>query len=101
LKIKAVEKAENQLMETILSGGLNNDLLDLANQKATQLKRDKQILYDKIDEYQYKQEDSGVIAEFAKSWKKADYSRKKSVAEIMINKILISEDGNIEIIWNI
>lgn len=101
LKIKAVEKAENQLMETILSGGLNNDLLDLANQKATQLKRDKQILYDKLDEYNYKQEDCSVIVDLAKSWKKADYSRKKSVAEIMINKILISEDGNIEIIWNI
>ena len=101
LKIKAVEKAEKQLMDAILSGGLNEDLLNLANQKATQLKRDKQVLHDKIDGLQCKDQDNSIIVDLAKTWEKADYSRKKSVAEIMIHKILISEDGSIKIIWNI
>jgi hypothetical protein len=48
LKIKEVERAEKQLIDTMLSGGLNDDLLALANQKATQLKRDKLTLYERM-----------------------------------------------------
>jgi len=39
-----------QLVDTMLSGGFNDDLPVLANQKATQLKRDKAALYDRIEE---------------------------------------------------
>ncbi len=101
LKIKAIEKSEKQLMDTILTGGFNDDLLKLANQKATQLKNDRQILYQRLDELNESSEDTDVIINLAKSWQTADYTCKKSVAMLMIHKIMISEDGSTQIIWNI
>jgi ATP-dependent protease HslVU (ClpYQ) peptidase subunit len=85
----------------MLTGGFNDDLLALANQKATQLKRDKIALYDRIEELRSRSDETDVVVNLAKSWKTADYSRKKEVAMIMIHKIIISEDGSTEIHWNI
>lgn len=101
LKIKAIEKSEKQLMDTILTGGFNDDLLKIANQKATQLKNDKQILYKQMEEINDNGEDTNIVINLAHSWRSADYNCKKSVAMIMIHKIIISEDGNAQIIWNI
>jgi len=101
LKVKAIEKAETQLLDTMVSGGFNSDLLMLANEKATQLKREKLALYERIEELRDRQSETGVVVDMAKSWKRADYSRKKSVAMIMIDRILINEDGSAKIIWNI
>lgn len=101
LKIKLIEKTEKQLMDTMLSGGFNEDLLTLANQKATQFKKDKQALYERIDELKSKEEETDIIIDLARSWKTADYERKKEVATIMIHQIIISEDGSTKIVWNI
>lgn len=101
LNIKTIEQSEKQLMDTILSGGLNEDLLALANQKATQFKKDKLALYERIDELKSLDEETDVVVNLAKSWKTADYNRKKEVAAIMIYQIIIGEDGSTKIIWNI
>lgn len=101
LKIKEIEKAEKQLIDTMLSGGFNDALLTLANQKATQLKRDKSVLYERIEELKNQSNETNIVVNLAKSWKTADYSRKKEVAMIMIHKIIISENGDTKIIWNI
>ena len=101
LKLKTVEQNEKQLIDTMLSGGFNADLLALANRKAEQLKLDRIALQDRIDELKSKNEDASVIVNLGRSWKAADYRRKKEVADIMIDKILIEENGNTKIIWNI
>lgn len=101
LKFKTVEQNEKQLIDTMLAGGFNADLLALANQKAAQLKQDKIALQNRIDELKSISEDSAVIVNLSRSWKSADYRRKKEVADIMIDKILIGENGNTKIIWNI
>lgn len=101
LRIKAVEKAEQQLVDTMLAGGFNENLLVLANQKATQLKRDKQVLYDRLDDLKSRDNEADVVVNLAKSWRTADYNRKKAVAGIMIHKIVIGEDGGAKIWWNI
>lgn len=101
LKIKAIEKSEKQLMDTMLTGGFNADLLTIANQKATQLKNDKQILYRQMEAINDSGEDADMVINLAHSWRSADYNCKKSVAMLMIHKIIISEDGNAQIIWNI
>ncbi len=101
LKIKAIEKSEKQLLDTMLAGGFNDDLLTLANQKATQFKNDKQALYERIEELGNRKDETDQVVNLARSWKTADYNCKKSVAMIMIHKIMISEDGNAQIIWNI
>lgn len=101
LKIKAAEKAEKQLVDTMLSGCFNDDLLTLANQKAAQLKRDKAALYDRMEELKSRGNETDIVVNLAKCWETADYSRKKEVAMIMICKIIISESGDAKIIWNI
>ena len=101
LKIKAIEKSEKQLLDTMLAGGFNDDLLMIANQKATQFKRDRLELYDRIEELKSRGDEKDVVVNLAKSWKTADYNRKKAVAMIMIDKIIISEDGSTKIVWNI
>ncbi len=101
LRLKAVEQKEKQLIDSILAGGFNADLLALANKKAEQLKLDRITLQDRIDLLKSKNEDSTVIVNLGRSWKSADYRRKKEVADILIDRILIGEEGNSKIIWNI
>lgn len=59
LKLKAVEQNEKQLIDNMLSGGFNADLIVLANRKAEQLKLDRITLQEKIDGIKSKNEDSG------------------------------------------
>lgn len=101
LKIKAIEMSEKQLMDTMLAGGFNEDLLVLANQKATQFKRDRLALFDRMEELKSKGDETNTVVNLSRSWKNADYSRKKEVAMIMIHQIIISEDGSTKIIWNL
>lgn len=101
LKIKAIEISEKKLVDTILTGGFNEDLLILANQKATQLKRDRLALFDRMEELKSKGEETNAVVNLSRSWKNADYNRKKEVAMIMIHQIIISEDGSTKIIWNL
>ena len=101
LKIKAIQKSENQLLDTMLAGGFNDDLLALANQKATQLKKDRLALEERIEELKGLSEETDVVINLSKSWKSADYNCKKAVVSIMISKIVISENGDTKIIWNI
>lgn len=101
LKLKAVEKSENQLMDTMLSGGFNEDLLALANQKASQLKRNKLALNERIENLKSRSSESDAMVDLTKSWQTADYDRKKAVAMIMIHKIEIAEDGSTKVIWRI
>ena len=76
-------------------------LLAIANQKATQLKRDRLALYARIEELNSREEKTDAVVNLPKLWCTADYQQKKSVAMIMIHKILIREDGSTQIIWNI
>ena len=69
LKIKAIEKSEKQLLDTMLAGGFNDDLLALANQKATQLKRDRLALYERIEDLKSRDDETDVVVNLAKSWK--------------------------------
>ena len=101
LKIKAIEQSENQLMDRMLSGGFDADLLTLANKKAAQLKRDKLALYDRLEKIQDREDKKNAAVNLEKAWRQANYNRKKSVAMIMIHQILIGEDGSAKVIWNI
>ena len=101
LRIKAVEKSEAGLLDNILSGGFNADLVALANQKATALKRERLELYEKIEELKNDAPDIKYVIDLSRSWQNADFKRRKQVASIMIDRIIIGEDGSAKIIWNI
>ena len=101
LQLKAIEKSERQLIDSMMSGGFNEALLALANEKASRLKHEKLALQDRLDELQCAEEAAEAVVDLAKSWKKADYEGRKAVAMLMVHKIAISEDGSAKITWNI
>ena len=101
LRIKEIEKSEQTLVDTMLSGRLNDAMLDIMNAKAAALKKSKSELYDRIDSIRASANEAGAVIDLARSWKNADYDRKKAVASIMVQKIIIGENGNVRIIWNI
>ena len=101
LKVKAIEQSERHLLDTMLTGGFNDDLLSIANQKATRLKQDRLALLERMEELKRMEQETKVSVNLAKSWKHADYAQKKAVAMILIHRILIREDGSTQIVWNI
>lgn len=101
LKIKAIEQSEKQLLDTMLTGGFNEALLAIANQKSTQLKQDRLALQERIETLKSQDQESKSNVNLVKLWKNADYAKKKAVAMIMIHKIVIFEDGSTQIVWNI
>lgn len=101
LKLKSIEQAEQHLLDNMLTGGFNEELLALANQKAAQLKKDRLALYERLEELKSQSEEAKTVVDMARSWQGADYSRKKSVAMVMIHNIVIAEDGSVKIEWNI
>lgn len=100
-KIKEIEQAEKQLIDSMLAGGYQDALLTLANQKAAQLKRERMVLKERIEDLKSRRDETYRAVDLARSWTKADYSRKKEVAMLLIYKVVISEDGSAEIVWNI
>lgn len=101
LKMKAIEKAERQLLDAMLAGGFNDDLLAIANQKAARFKRDRLALAERLEELRNRGEETDTAVNPIELWKTAGYDRKKTVAMVMIHKIVISEGGGVKVLWNI
>ena len=100
LKIKAIEQSEKQLLDTILTGGCNEDLLAIAKQKATQLRRNPLAPYARIEELNTSQETTEAAVHPHTLRAASDQQPQKSTPMIMNHKILIHEDGSTQIIWN-
>lgn len=101
LKIQSIEKSREQIVDMLLSGDVNSDMKDLLNQRATQLKKEQNALNDRMEEIHRKASETAAVVDFAESWKSADYECRKSIAALMIHEIVIDEDGNVDVVWNI
>ncbi len=101
LRIKAIEQQEKQLTDSLLSDGFNEDLLELVNRKASQLKQERVFLLERLSEIRNRCDDSGTMLDLVSAWADADNERRKMVAMLLIHQIIIAEDGSTEIIWNI
>jgi DNA invertase Pin-like site-specific DNA recombinase len=101
LKQKSIEQQEQQLLDTMLTGGFNDALLALANQKASQLQKDRQALQERMEALMRRSEENNIDINLEYAWATADYERKKSVAMILLHKIRIGEDGTVTMQWNL
>ncbi len=101
LRIAAIEKAEQQLVDALLAGGFHTEMLALANQKAAQLKRDKQALYEQLEKLACREEGAGTAIKLAEAWTTAGYTQRKAAAGMILHKILIRPDGSVKILWNL
>ena len=100
-KVKAIELEENRIADTITKSEVNTDLLTILSNKASKLKSDRSELLEKIEELQSKELDTQSVINLSKKWKTASFEEKRGVCNILIDKIIIDENGDAEIIWNI
>lgn len=100
-KVKAIELSQNKIADMLMQPEVNSDLLQIMSQRATKLKADRTALLMKIDEIENNQVDVKQAVNLSKKWKKASFEEKRGVTSILVNRIVIDEDGNAEIIWNI
>lgn len=100
-KLKAIELEENRIADTITKSEVNTDLLTILSNKASKLKSDRSELLERIEELQSKELDTKSVINLSKKWKTASFEEKRGVCNILIDKIIIDEDGNAEMIWNI
>lgn len=100
-KVKAIELSQNKIADMLMQPEVNSDLLQIMSQRATKLKADRTALLMKIDEIENTQVDVKQAVNLSKKWKKASFEEKRGVTSILVNRIVIDEDGNAEIIWNI
>lgn len=100
-KLKAVDLEENRIADTITKSEVNSDLLTILSNKASKLKANRAELLERIEELQSKELDTKSVINLSKKWKTASFEEKRGVCNILIDKIIIDEDGNAEMIWNI
>ena len=85
----------------LLYPDVNTDLLKIMNQKTSKLKSDKTEILLKIDEIENAEIDVKHAVNLSKKWKTASFEEKRGVAAILLNRIIIDDVGNAEIVWNI
>ena len=100
-KIKTIELSQNKIADMLLSPDVNTDLLEIMNQKASKLKAEKSEILLKIEEIENTEINVKEAVNLSKKWKTASFEEKRGVCSIIINRIIIDENGNVEIVWNI
>lgn len=100
-KLKSIELAQQQIADILTKPEVNCDLLEILSKRATKLKNDKTEIQFKIDELESKEVDVKTAVNLSKKWKTASFEEKRGVCSIIVNRIIIDEDGNAEIVWNI
>lgn len=99
LKIKGIEQSEKQLLDAMLDGGFQAELLAIANRKAARLQKDRAALCERLEELRRGAGETGV--DLAGAWRGAAYGRKKAAAMVMIRKIVVGGDGGVKVYWNL
>ena len=100
-KIKSLELAETQIADTLTRPEVSTELIEILSKRATKLKGEKTEIMLKIDELESKTVNVKNVINLSRKWKTASFEEKRGVAGILINKIIIGEDGSTEIVWNI
>ncbi len=88
-------------MVMLLSEDVNRDMKELLNQRATHLKKELQVLNNRLEEIRIRENETASVLDLAQSWKTADYECKRNITTLMIHQILISESGDVNIVWNL
>lgn len=100
-KLKSVELAQEKLADTMLCETVNADLIEILSKRAAKLKAERTEILIKIDEIESSEIDAKLAINLSKKWKTASFEEKRGVCNILINRIIIYENGSTEIVWNI
>lgn len=100
-KLKTIELSQEKIADMLMNPDANSDLIEIMSQRATKLKNERIALLSKIEELENNQVDVKQAVNLSKKWKTASFEEKRGVCRILINRIVIDEEGNTEIVWNI
>ncbi|MEM1484941.1 recombinase family protein [Oscillospiraceae bacterium PP1C4] len=100
LQIKEIEKQEKTLGDQLLDGSFGDALIQIANKKAEELRRQKQVILDKMSHAKEQSPEIKMTVNLLKKWRTARFEEKKAVANVLIKCIVLYEDGTPEVIWN-
>lgn len=101
LKILSLEKSRQRLVDMLLDEDVNREMKELLNQRASQMKQEQNQLNEQLDALKNKAGETAAVIDLEESWKNADYDCRKRIAMLMIHQITVSEDGNVNIVWNL
>ena len=76
-------------------------MLAILNAKAKKLAEEKREVGEKIEAIEAAESEVVNVINLVKEWQNASYDEKKAVVNLLIDKIIISEDGSVEVVWNI
>ena len=100
-KLLEIRAAQERLAELVMKDGLETDMLAILNAKAKKLAEEKREVSEKIEAIEATESEVVNVINLVKEWKNASYEEKKAVVNLLIDKIIISEDGSVEVVWNI
>ena len=100
-RISEINKSQEYLVNLLMNEEIESDMIKLLNEKAKKLADEKGKILTKIDTLENEESEIVSIINLSKKWKSANYEERKAVFNLLIHKILISDDGNCEVIWNI
>lgn len=103
LKAKLIEikAAGERLADLVMNEGLEPEMISLLNAKAKKLSEERREISEKIEALETAESEVKSIINLSLEWSHATYDEKKAVANLLIDKILIAEDGSVEVVWNI
>ena len=100
-KLLEIKASQERLAELVINDGLEPDMLAILNAKAKKLADEKREVSDKIEALESAETEAISVINLVKEWQNASYDEKKAVVNVLIDKILIAEDGSVEVVWNI
>ena len=100
-RVSAINCEQDKLVGLLINDEIETDMIKLLNEKARKLSCEKGELLSEIDDLENQESEIISIAELSDKWKTATYEEKKATANVLIHKIIIDEEGNMEVTWNI
>lgn len=100
-RISEIAVEESKIVDLVLKDGLQTEMIELLNNKAKNLSEEKKKILEKIDKLSNEEGEVISVINLSKKWKTASYEEKRAVCGILIDKIYINHDGDVEVIWNI
>ena len=100
-RISEISVDQDKLVELIMNDSVDEDMLSLLNVKAKKLAEEKRNIIDKIDNLSSEEGEIIKVTNLSAKWKKSSFDERRAVCSVLIDRIYISRDGNIEVVWNI
>jgi hypothetical protein len=100
-RISEIGMTEQRLVDLLTKESVEPEMLALLSQRAKALASEKNDLRTKMKSLEAKGGEATHAIRFSRRWENADYEQRRAVCQALIDKILIDQDGTVEVVWNI